>query len=398
MLKNKQEHKERVDITQDKPICELLSLGYIINNVEVIRDFNGWSWINSLEEENLKINLAYQNLQLLLSNKFMENYVQNVITLNDDFIKILQNELEKKYNKEISQEIVNTFRIIAIIEIANIDEDYKKKVLELKDETLQQYNLMENKKEYLKGISYIKKQNIEIIKNIDKLINNTELLKAEYSRRNSRLKNSEKIFSVSCLVDILNNERKEALEKIAEINTLMDPKTYVAKKEVLQEIIDESSVDNNNNDEYIIELQKLFINCYIKEIELVTEKTEIINMLYKIRYYINILFCKGKYVKDVVELKDEIRILKEKVIQKLLENKLVFEFSDNLELNKKILINIMDTRIINLQKIYIQLKKENEKMQIEIYDEDELYKVKEIEFKDLDTKNLRLNKKIKVFI
>ena len=58
----------------------------------------------------------------------------------------------------------------------------------------------------------------------------------------------------------------------------------------------------------------------------------------------------------------------------------------------------MDTRIINLQKIYIQLKKENEKMQIEIYDEDELYKVKEIEFKDLDTKNLRLNKKIKVFI
>jgi len=178
----------------------------------------------------------------------------------------------------------------------------------------------------------------------------------------------------------------------------MDPKTYVKRKQEIENSINEISVDEKNSNEYILELQKIFIKVFQTKVEKEEEKQEIIKYLYKIRYYNNILFLKDKYVKDIIEIKEEIEKLNETIIYKLLKNKLVFEFSDIEEVNKKILINIIDTRIINLQKIYILLKKDKDKLKIEVYDEDELYKVEEIEFKDMDSKNLKLNKKIKIFI
>jgi len=390
-------YSNELNIIQNMVIYDLLKIGYYINNMEVIRDFNGWSWITSLDN-NFKINLVYQNLQFLLDNYFIEDYMKKFFKKPDDCFKIIKNELQEKYNKDMSQEILDLVRKIAIIEIANANEEYKERILKIKEQKLEQYNLLENKKEYLKEITNIKKQKSEIIKNIDKLINNTELLKEEYKLRNSKLKNSEKIFSVSCLVDILNAERKEALDKITEINKLMDPKTYVKRKQEIENSINEISVDEKNSNEYILELQKIFIKVFQTKVEKEEEKQEIIKYLYKIRYYNNILFLKDKYVKDIIEIKEEIEKLNETIIYKLLKNKLVFEFSDIEEVNKKILINIIDTRIINLQKIYILLKKDKDKLKIEVYDEDELYKVEEIEFKDMDSKNLKLNKKIKIFI
>ena len=46
---------------------EMLNEGRDINNIEIIRDFNAWSW-NTLPSEisNIDCNLIYQNLQMLL--------------------------------------------------------------------------------------------------------------------------------------------------------------------------------------------------------------------------------------------------------------------------------------------------------------------------------------------
>jgi len=63
----KKSYQKEIDMTQNKPIYDFLKLGYNINNVEVIRDFNGWSWINSVDEiSNLKANLVYQNLPAIV--------------------------------------------------------------------------------------------------------------------------------------------------------------------------------------------------------------------------------------------------------------------------------------------------------------------------------------------
>jgi len=403
ILKINNDIRNDLNVFKEKPIYDFLKIGNNINNVEVIRDFNGWSWITSFDEiENVNINLIYQNLQLLLGNKFMEKFIQNIINNDEKFVSKLQNELEKKYNKQLSEKIVNLLEKIAIIEISNIDEIYKKEILEIKQKKLEEYNSMDNKKEYLKEISNIKKENIEIIKNIDKLINDAELLRSEYKARNSVLKNSEKIFSVSCLVEILNNERKEALEKISNINALMDPKKYVQKKDEIKNVLDYLCIDEKektSSDKFIIEMQKVFIECFFSEINTINDKTEIIKILYKIRYYINIIYDKNKYIKDIPELKEEIEDLKEKTIEKLFEYKLVFDFSGNDKINKKIISNILNTRIINLQTIFIILKKEEKEIKIGIYDEeDELNSIETIIIEDTNKINLKTGKKIKLFL
>jgi len=397
--KVEKKYQSELDMTQNKPIFDFLKIGYNINNVEVIRDFNGWSWITSPDEiPNIKANLIYQNLQFLLGNRAMENFMQNIIIQDKDLIDILQKKLEEKYNKEIIRKILNRLKLISIIEVANIDEKYKNILSEIRHRRQEEYNLMENKKEYLKEITYMKKTNIEIIKGIDKTINNRELLQIEYKLRNSMLKNNEKIFSVSYLVDILNEERKEALNKISEINTLMEPKTYVNKKDELRNMIDELTINDKNTYENIIELQKLFIKCMIHEIKTVSEKVDIINLLYKIRYYLNILFDENKYIKDILELNKDIENLKEKIILKSIKNNLLVEFSDDKDINKKILINILDTKTINLQTLYIILTKENDKVKIELFDEDELVKVETIDIENMEEKNIKFNKKIKIFV
>jgi len=395
----KKSYQKEIDMTQNKPIYDFLKLGYNINNVEVIRDFNGWSWINSVDEiSNLKANLVYQNLQLLLGNSDIENFIKNIIIQNKDLNSVLQKKLEKRYDKEIINELLKKIKKIATIETAKVDEKYKKILLEIKYRKQEELDLMENKKEYLKEITYIKKTNMELIKGIDKTINNKELLQVEYRLRNSMLKNAEKIFSISYLVDILNDERQEALDKIAEVNNLMEPKTYVKKKEELKNIIDEVNVDDKNTNEIIIELQKIFMKCILEDIKNSTEKVEVLNLLYKIRYYLNILIDENKHIKNTSELKNETNILKEEIIDKLIDNKLVFEFSTDKEINKKIIINILNTRIVNLQTIYITLVKKEDGIKIEIYDEDELVEVEKIELQELDEKNLKLDKKIKIFV
>ena len=56
---------------------ELLNEGRDINNIEIIRDFNAWSW-NTLPSEisNIDCNLIYQNLLILLGFDFLDNWMK----------------------------------------------------------------------------------------------------------------------------------------------------------------------------------------------------------------------------------------------------------------------------------------------------------------------------------
>ena len=56
-------------------ISNFIITGKNIDRVEVIRDFNGWSWTTIKQEiENIKANLVYQSLQLLFGEEFMQNW------------------------------------------------------------------------------------------------------------------------------------------------------------------------------------------------------------------------------------------------------------------------------------------------------------------------------------
>ena len=58
----------------------MLVSGYIQNTVEVLSNFNGWSWVTNVNEiTNMKANLIYQNMQFLLGNRAMENFMQKLL-------------------------------------------------------------------------------------------------------------------------------------------------------------------------------------------------------------------------------------------------------------------------------------------------------------------------------
>ena len=80
-----------------KPLSNLINTGKCIEQVEPLRDFNGYSWTTvSSEIESIEHNLIFQNLRLLLGNKFLNNWIENKEFIID-YMELLKNRLEEQY-------------------------------------------------------------------------------------------------------------------------------------------------------------------------------------------------------------------------------------------------------------------------------------------------------------
>ena len=90
-----------------------------------------------------------------------------------------------------------------------LDEDYRKKIIDLENEKENEIKRFDNKKEFISNVSEEKKKCRLEIERIDKVLNDKELIKEEYTNRNKVLPNKEKIFSISYLADILEKVRAD---------------------------------------------------------------------------------------------------------------------------------------------------------------------------------------------
>ena len=80
-------------------VSDFINLGKNIDRLEVLRDFNGWSWTTVKKEiENIDANLIYQTLQILFGKEFMDNWVQDKDGIVDYF-EVMSNE-GKHYGKQ----------------------------------------------------------------------------------------------------------------------------------------------------------------------------------------------------------------------------------------------------------------------------------------------------------
>ena len=248
----------------EEPLIELINQGRLDSMLEVIRDFNGWSWdIVTKEIGDIKGNFLYQNL-LLLNGK-----------------NINIKKTKKMYNTIIKMSIQKY--------LANKEnEDYIQKFEEIKKAKKERLDLFEHKRDLLDKITEEKKEYTKQIEQIDRTLNNNELLKKEYYERNKNLPNKEKIFSVSYLVGILEKERKKLLEGIEECNKIILPKEYVEQKSKLEEetrFLESIQIDIYRND--IVEICKEFLENVKNIIKGINEenKNKLITWIYKIRYY-----------------------------------------------------------------------------------------------------------------
>ena len=142
----------------------------------------------------------------------------------------------------------------------------------------------------------------------------------------------------------------------------------------------------------IKELIKLIIEVFKIQLDNSTEKRDIIDIIYKIRYYKSIPITNNQKVQDIANFDN----LEKYVITIACKEKVLNIISRNIMENYEIIKNVFQTDIIKLEKIHLKINKEQNKYILEIYEEEN--KTANISFENLAELNIAENKKVKLFI
>ena len=381
------------------PISNLLNLGNRINQAEVIRDFNGWSWDVVLKEiPDIDTNLIFQNLLYLAGNEFMHQWINNKSELAD-YIELLQAHIKENFGEKRANQFIMLFCKLAIdIAISKEKEQYQF-WKEKRDNLEIEFDKLQNKEKFLETKTKEKKEYTKQIEKIDRILNNKELLKEEYTKRNEKLPNKEKIFSISHLVERLVKERQELLEKIKQCNNLIEPKGYVARKqevEVKVEFLRGLDIEQKQDRrKIIIELCEIFLECFQIKISKAKTKQEVLDYIYELRYYgFLILDKEGTTLKEVQKLQPHFEKIRKNLLEKARKLDVIDEITDDEKANDEILNNIFDSKMIDLNHMVIETRVTDGKLYVEYYDENILETTVQVQ----SDRTIRLKKKAKLFI
>lgn len=385
-------------------LSALLNAGENINNIEVLRDFNGWNWnIDVKEIPDITTNIIYQNLIYLLGLEFIKDWVHTQEAI--DYLEVTKNKLKELYGEDNANDILNKIYKISIIICVDKNQKEKERLLDEKETLQKEIDRLENKLQLLHEISEFKKESLKQIKQIDKMLNNKQMLEEEFIRRNKKRASYNKIFSITHLTEILNKERKKILSKIEENNKLLDPEYYVTVKNNILEQLDlladiEMTKEEKENKKfkYLVELQEAFIKCISMQIEKAQEKEEIINLIYILRYYNNIFITEKTQIKDEESLKYSKNELETLLINKAYGLKILNRISNEETINNEIIKNLLNTKIIKLENISIELKENENALEVSFFDADIYDKTIVIPVYNKKEILVKFGKNIKIFV
>lgn len=385
-----------IDYYLEKAFSFVLNTGNNINIVEPLRDFNGFSWnVVSKDIEDINCNIIYQDMIFLMGNEFLDKWVNSYNSLVDYF-DIFQSKIEKKYGKKLKDGIVNTIMKLSIIINFVYDKEFEEELSEKKEQIKTLFESMENTEEYLINITRLKRQKEKELKQLDQIINNKDLLAQEYSNRNDKLPLENKIFSIRVLKNTLEEERKDILKEIKDLTELMNPKAFLSKRENISKQMEILKVVDKNTKgkiyNLILELQKYIIKCLYKNVQNVNNKQDIIELIYKYRYYCYIPISTKKNINEEEKLRKYLEKLGMEIIKKAIEIKAIPQITEEEDLNYKITRKILLSKIISLEDINIKITENKESAILKVYDE-------EIEDAKMTVKKegikVKVNKKIK---
>lgn len=402
-LNNFQIHlKEEYNLTRNS-MPYLLNMAYDMENIEVLRDFNAWSWNTLVKEiKDININLVYQVLKIAINKNVFE-----IMQKSDKYIDVMQyiiEELSKLYPEKTVQKFIYLLLKISILIYIEKSENEKKRLKEEKEILELELTQIKDKKGYIEKLAQEKKHYIDEVKRIDLIINNKKLLIEEYEKRNEKLSEYNKLFSLSHLAEKMQREREKLIEKIDLCNKKIEPKMYLEDKNKLQKdfnLIKDIKFENENNIyKYIDILQEIFIkDIFVKKIENSITRNELIDCLYELRYYCFLPYKKEETIKDLEKLQNFLEEIKTLLIQKLYINKIINVISSNEKNDIEIVKKIFDLKMINLENIYIQISKNDNEYNIKFYDEKETLETQQNIKLEFDKKDkIKFNKKIKLFI
>ena len=136
---------------------EMLNEGRDINNIEIIRDFNAWSW-NTLPTEisNIDCNLIYQNLLMLLGFDFLDNWMKQ--ENQKDLLDELEEKLKSEYDKDDIEELLKLIYRLSIIVCVQRNKGEKIRLLDEKEWDEKELERLNDKENLVIELTKIKKK------------------------------------------------------------------------------------------------------------------------------------------------------------------------------------------------------------------------------------------------
>ena len=389
----------------DKTLSNLINVGKNIEEVEPLRDFNGYSWTSlPRETESVEHNLVYQNLRMIIGHEFLNNWVKNKEFIID-YMENLEDKIEEEYGVNIKEQLIENLKTISILLEIKFEPKSKQEILKMKKETEEKLLKMQDNKLLVEKVTEEKRKLTKDIKQIDETLNNKELLQQEYIKRNEKLELEEKIFSIRILSKMMAEERHQKIERIEKLNNILNPQKFVRYKKELEDkekylkLVETANLQQEI-DKKILELQKIFLECYQNKIEKAEDKQEITKLIYEFRYY-NLLAITGEtQIYQNEKLESSLEQVGKQLIKKATTHKVIENYAKDEDINYEIVKNIFYIRSINLDQVYIKLLKEKEDFFVQIFDDNaveeknKLYKITNENKKEL---GIKLNKKMKVF-
>lgn len=373
------------------PLSNIINTGKSLDRVEVLRDFNGWSWTTIKKEiENIKANLVYQTLRILEGEDFVESWTKDKDGIID-YVQMLKENIKNEYGEEISNSIEECLTKISIMNGIEISAEYRKDIenkLKKSEEKLQKFK---DTNKFINEITQNKKVATDEIAKIEKILSQEKRIKEEYEKRNSTASLDKKIFSIRVLKQQLKEQKMQYLNEIEESNYLLIPENFLKEKNKAQkqkELFEILNYTEEEKEKVLIEFEKIFLECFKKKIAK-TKPEELDKIIYIFRYYLLLPFNLQENIKDVKELQDNIIEVEKKIVKLAKEKKVISN-----EVPFEVMTHVFQTRIIKLEELYYKIITENDKNYVQIFDEN----ITEDKFEISNIEKKKINKKIRIFI
>lgn len=372
-------------------ISDLINSGKNMDRTEILRDFNGWSWTTINKEiENIEANLIYQTLQIILSEEFLNNWCDDKDGIID-YLEELSEEMTQKYGEKIAQKEKEILIKISIASAIKNNEIFAQNIEDKIHKIEEEVENYQNTQQKIVQISDKNKKLFQELKDIEKILGQNTILKAEYVKLNEEAPIDKKIFNIKVFVRQLEKKKQQLLEEIQKNKYLLNPTNYIEEKSKLIEKKDKlqnMQLYQEQLEKLIIEFLQIFLKCFRIIIKNENNEEEIFKLMYKFRYFLLLPFNLEKNIKDVEALQKSILDTEKKLVEKAIEKKVIAEVPF------EVMRHVLQTRIIKLEDLFYKVTKNEEKYYVQIFDDN----ISEEKFEIELTEKTKINKKIRIFI
>lgn len=374
-----------------KLIQDMLVEGYNTNNLEILINFNGWSWDTKSKSNGKYINnLIYQNFLFICGEAFLKEW-RNTSSSKIDYFAEIENRISAldKNNKFMTY--------MCKVLYAKASKKEKEIIAEKLKEKSRELSKISDREKFLENMRKKKLNLSKLLQKYDMILNDKNLLIKEFKKRNSKLEDDKKISSLKILENMLVREKEKALVDFKEASDLSLPVNYLKYKAKLEEY-DSIYKNKQTIDKDIVELQKNFLKILEQKIINATTNEEIIDSIYSLRYFKNVNINKEYQIRDIEVLDKYIDKILKIAITRACKSGIIKIVCLDINTNYEIIRYAIDSKIIELEEIKLCLDFDKDILKVQVYDK-EIYE-KQAEFKFSGNKSdieVKLKKNVKLF-